>query len=411
MVYEEKQRLEAQIRNKYAKVSFMLHERSSRIWAASEAEAIPYGGISLVSRATHISRERIHAGIREIADEKHRENPHRIRRPGGGRKTLAHHDGTLLKDLSLLVEPIERGDPERPLRWMSKSSYHIADELKKHAHAISQRSVYALLSKNGYSMQSNKKRHEGSSSHADRDAQFRYINDSVVNQQKKDQPCISIDTKKKEHVGNYKNNGREWGKKGVPVEVNMHDFPDEKLGKAIPHGIYDLIEGKGWVTLGIDHDTASFAVASIKKWWNAMGKKRYPRAKELLITADCGGSNNARSGLWRVELQKLATALHLIIHVRHFPPGTSKWNKIEHRLFSMISKNWRGKPLISLATIINLIGSTKTKTGLTVKAVLDRGRYPIGIKISPADLAAVYITRDTFHGEWNYSIIPQPGET
>jgi hypothetical protein len=357
MVREEKQQLEAQIRTKYTKVSVILNERSSRIWAASEAEAIPYGGVSIVARATHISRERIHVGIREIAEGKQRESIDRIRKQGGGRKTLTHHDATLLRDLETLVEPIERGDPEHPLRWISKSTYHLADEL-----------------------------------------------------QKKDQPCISIDTKKKENVGNYKNNGQEWSKRGEPVEVNMHDFPDKKLGKAIPHGIYDLIEGKGWVTLGIDHDTAVFAVASIKKWWESMGKKRYPHAKELLITADCGGSNSARSKLWKVELQKLVNDLNLIIHVCHFPPGTSKWNKIEHRLFSMITKNWRGKPLTSLATIINLIGSTKTKTGLTVKAVLDDGKYPTGMKVSQAELDAVNIVRNEFHGEWNYSIAPQRGE-
>jgi hypothetical protein len=395
------------INTKFEALNDVFTERSRRMWAGTEAQALGWGGITIVTQATGLDEKTISRGIKEIDKPDTQAEKNRIRRRGGGRRTLIYKDETLTKDLQELVEPVERGDPERSLRWSSKSTYRLAEELQKQNHSISQKSVHTLLDKNGYSMQSNKKRNEGNSSHIDRDAQFRYINDSVVSQQKKDQPCISIDTKKKENVGNYKNNGQEWSKKGEPVEVNMHDFPDKKLGKAIPHGIYDLIEGKGWVTLGIDHDTAVFAVASIKKWWESMGKKRYPKAEELLITADCGGSNNARSRLWKVELQKLANTLNLIIHIRHFPPGTSKWNKIEHRLFSMITKNWRGKPLTSLAIIINLIGSTKTKTGLTVKAVLDLGKYPIGIKVSHTELAAVNIIHDDFHGEWNYSIIPQ----
>jgi hypothetical protein len=403
MPYESVERIQI----KYEALEDVFTERSRRMWAGAEARSLGWGGIALVAQATGLTEQTVSRGVREIARPEIQAEKGCIRRSGGGRKPLTHHDTTLTKDLHTLVEPLERGDPERPLRWASKSTYHIAQELKKQGHALCQRSVYTLLEVDGYSMQSNNKRHEGRATHADRDAQFRYINESVKEQLSKNQPCISIDTKKKENVGNYKNNGQEWGKKGEPVEVNMHDFPDKELGKAIPHGIYDLIAGTGWVTVGIDHDTAQFAVASIKKWWKTMGKKRYPRAKELLITADCGGSNNARSRLWKIELQKLANALTLTIHVRHFPPGTSKWNKIEHRLFSMITKNWRGRPLVSLATIINLIGSTKTNTGLTVKAVLDTGRYPTGIAVSGAELDAVAIIRDDFHGEWNYSIAPR----
>jgi hypothetical protein len=409
MMQKTKDALKSQIHDKYIKMSGLLNERSKRIWAASEAEALPYGGITLVSAATNLSRERIHAGIKEIKEGRHTQNTERIRMFGGGRKTLTYHDDTLKTDLQAIIEPSERGDPEQSLRWSSKSAYQLTDALKKKGHTISPSSVHTLLRQEGYSLQSNRKRMEGNANHPDRDAQFNYINESVKVQQAKGEPCVSIDTKKKDNVGNYKNNGQEWSKKGEPVDVNMHDFTDKKTGKAIPRGIYDLITGKGWVTVGIDHDTAAFAVASIKKWWKRMGKKRYPNATELLITADGGGSNNHRSRLFKAELQKFANALKLAIKVRHFPPGTSKWNKIEHRLFSMISKNWRGKPLVSLATIVNLIAATTTTTGLTVTAVIDDGEYPIGLKVSDEEFAALNLMRDDFHGEWNYTIYPRDG--
>lgn len=400
-----REQIKTSITEKWHGLRPVLNERSRRIWAATEARTIGYGGVCIVSEATHIARDTIYHGLRELSDALPHTSPGRIRQPGGGRKRLTEKDPTLVDDLARLISPIERGDPENPLRWTAKSTEYLASALQKQ-HTISPDTVARILKQEHYSLQSNHKRHEGTDN-PDRDAQFHYINESVKKQQENNQPCISIDTKKKENIGNYKNNGTEWCKKGEPIEVNMHDFPDPQLGKAIPHGIYDLIEGTGWVTVGIDHDTAAFAVASIQKWWESMGRQRYPQATELLITADCGGSNNARSNLWKRELQKLANDFTLTIHVRHFPPGTSKWNKIEHRLFSMITKNWRGKPLVSLAAIVNLIGSTKTKTGLTVKAVLDKGTYPTGLTVSPAELEALTMRRDDFHGEWNYSIVPQ----
>jgi hypothetical protein len=396
------------IARKYHDLEGMLNERTRRIWAATEARALGHGGATLVARATGIGRTTIHYGLTELSDVTMRAPIERIRWSGGGRKKLIDLDTTLRQDMRELVDPIERGDPERALRWTSKSAQKLTGELIARGHQISERSVSTLLHQEGYSLQSNRKRLEGTN-HPDRDAQFRYINDSVVNQQRKKQPCISVDTKKKENVGNYKNNGQEWSKKGMPVEVNMHDFPNKELGKAAPYGVYDLIKNEGWVNVGISSDTAVFAVESIRRWWKYMGKQRYPHATELLITADSGGSNSARSRLWKVELQKLANELKMKIQVRHFPPGTSKWNKIEHRLFSMISKNWRGRPLDSLATIINLIGSTTTTTGLIVKAMLDENEYVKGIKISDSELAEVKIIKDVFHGDWNYTIIPDTG--
>jgi hypothetical protein len=394
------------IRAKYHGLQAFLNERTRRVWAGSEARAIGRGGIAIVAEAITMDRNTIVAGLQELLEKCASVPPERIRRTGGGRKMLIFTDITLQKDLEEDVAPHERGDPESSLRWTSKSTVHIADDLKTRGHIVSQPSVYRLLRKSGYSLQSNRKRREGTD-HPDRDAQFIFINESVKKQQEKNQPCISVDTKKKENIGNYKNNGQEWSKKGKPVEVNMHDFPNKELGKAIPYGVYDLIENKGWVNVGVDHDTAQFAVASIRRWWQNMGRERYPHARELLITADSGGSNSARSRLWKVELQKLADETSLTIYVRHFPRGTSKWNKIEHRLFSMITKNWRGKPLDSLATIVNLIGSTKTKTGMLVKALLDDGTYEKGIKVSDVALAAVHLLRDAFHGDWNYSIVPR----
>jgi len=398
--------LEKSIAGKYTVMKQELTERGRRAWVATEARAIGHGGIRLVHRATGVDTKTIMVGLDEISHPEKRAPEGRIRRYGGGRKKLAAHDPTLARDLESVVEPDERGDPESSLRWTTKSIVNIADALRSLSHSISPMSVLRLLTAGGYSMQANRKTREGSR-HADRDAQFHYINKSIKAEQNKNQPCISVDTKKKELVGNYKNNGREWHKSKEPIEVNMHDFPNKELGRAIPYGIYDLIDNKGWVNVGITSDTAQFAVESIRRWWRYMGSVRYPEAGELLITADSGGSNSARSRLWKIELQKLANELHMKIRVRHFPPGTSKWNKIEHRLFSMISKNWRGTPLDSLATIINLIGTTKTQTGLVVKAMLDETVYKKGIKVSDKELASVNLTRDDFHGEWNYMIAPQ----
>jgi transposase len=400
--------LEKSIAGKYSVMKPELTERSRRVWAATEARALGYGGIRLVHRATGVDTKTIMTGLYEIDNSNVRTPLGRIRRGGGGRKTLKERDETLVGDLESLVEPDERGDPEVSIRWTTKSIVALAEALHGLAHAISPMTVLRILSELGYSLQTNKKTREGTN-HPDRNLQFHYINTSIAEQQKKNQPCISVDTKKKELVGNYKNNGKEWRPKGKPREVHGHDFPDKKLGKAAPYGIYDLIKNEGWVNVGVSADTAQFAVESIRRWWKYMGKKRYPQAAELLITADSGGSNSARSRLWKVELQKLATELNLTIKVRHFPPGTSKWNKIEHRLFSMISKNWRGKPLNSLATIINLIGSTTTATGLIVKATLDNNVYQKGIKVSDKTFNALAIIRDAFHGDWNYTIEPVCG--
>ncbi len=397
--------LEKSITRKYKVMKPELTERSRRVWVATEARQIGYGGIRLIHRATGVDTKTIMAGLHEINNPETRAPYGRIRRQGGGRKTLRVRDKTLVDDLESLVEPDTRGDPESSLHWTTKSIVAIAEALQDLAHSISPMSVLRMLKERGYSLQTNKKTREGTN-HPDRNEQFQYINNSVMEQQERNQPCISVDTKKKELVGNYKNNGREWHKSKQPVEVNMHDFPDKELGKAAPYGVYDLVKNEGWVNVGISADTAQFAVESIRRWWNHMGSERYPKAAELLITADSGGSNSARSKLWKMELQKLATELNLTIKVRHFPPGTSKWNKIEHRLFSMISKNWRGKPLNSLATIINLIGSTTTKTGLTVKAMLDDNTYEKGIKVSNKLFSAINIVRDTFHGDWNYTINP-----
>jgi len=400
--------LEKSIARKYTAMKWELTERGRRVWVATEARALGYGGIRLIHRATGIDTKTIMAGLYEISHPREKAPEGRIRRCGGGRKKLVAHDPALARDLEGVVEPDERGDPESSLRWTTKSIVKIADALQSMAHSISPMSVLRLLTSGGYSLQANRKTREGAN-HAGRDGQFHYINKSIKTQQKKNQPCISVDTKKKENVGNYKNSGQEWHKRGEPIEVNMHDFPNKKLGKVIPYGVYDLLENKGWVNVGITSDTAQFAVESIRRWWRHMGRARYPKAGELLITADSGGSNSARSRLWKMELQKLANELQMKIRVRHFPPGTSKWNKIEHRLFSMISKNWRGTPLDSLATIINLIGTTKTQTGLVVKAMLDDTVYEKGIKVSDEELASVNLTRDAFHGEWNYMVAPRHG--
>jgi hypothetical protein len=329
-----------------------------------------------------------------------------VRRPGGGRKRLDESDSDLLAALEALIDPVTRGDPESPLRWTSKSTRRLADELTRQQHPVGPRSVATLLKEAGYSLQANRKTREGSS-HADRDAQFEYINAQVKAFHQRRQPVISVDTKKKELVGDFKNAGRQWRPKGTPEKVRVHDFVDKQLGKAIPYGVYDLASNEGWVSVGITHDTAQFAVASIRRWWTEMGAVRFPRARKLMITAAGGGSNSSRNRLWKVALQELADELGLPLQVCHFPPGTSKWNKIEHRLFSFITQNWRGKPLVSHQAIVNLIASTTTRTGLTVKAALDINHYETQIKITDEELAQLNLKRHEFHGDWNYTLSPR----
>lgn len=395
------------LRDKYAALAPLLNERTRRCWAATEARALGYGGISLVAEALGIARGTIHAGLAEVRARGTAREMQRIRSVGGGRQKLTERDPALGEALNQLVEPTTRGDPASPLRWTCKSTTRLAQELRKAGHPISQRSVCSLLHEQHYSLQANRKTREGNT-HPDRDAQFQYINASVTQFQRAHQPVISVDTKKKELVGNFKNPGREWQPKGEPEEVNVHDFADPHLGKVIPYGVYDLAANEGWVNVGIDHDTAEFAVESIRRWWSHMGKARYPHAKKLLITADCGGSNGSRTRLWKVALQQFADELQVPIYVRHFPPGTSKWNKIEHRLFCFITQNWRGRPLLSRVTVVNLIASTTTRQGLTVRALLDECAYETGKKVAGEELAALKLKPESFHGEWNYRLLPRP---
>ena len=380
-----------------------------RQWAAAEALSIGWGGVTAVSRATGLSRNTVDAGIREIGvREKQRGRvvvSARIRREGGGRKPIAEADPAISGMLDDLVEPLTRGDPQSPLRWTCRSTRNLAEELQRRGHVVGERTVAMLLHRAGYSLQSNRKVREGTS-HPDRNAQFEHINAQVVAFQQRGQPVISVDTKKKELVGNFKNGGQEWHPQGTPEEVQVHDFQDPGLGKAIPYGVYDLTHNQGWVSVGIDHDTARFAVEAMGRWWKKMGHKRFPKARQLLITADGGGSNSSRCRLWKVALQTLADKLGLELSVCHFPPGTSKWNKIEHRLFCHITQNWRGKPLISHEVIVNLIANTSTRAGLRVRAELDTRRYEPGIKVTDAELSAVRIKRNVFHGDWNYAIAP-----
>jgi transposase len=400
----------ATLREKYERLSASMTERMSRHWAASEALALSRGGITLVAQATGLSRTTITVGIRELRQPPSPSgqslDPQRSRRPGGGRPMLETDDATLLRDLEQLVDPATRGDPMSPLRWTCKSTRQLARALHDQGHGVSHQTVATLLRDLGYSLQANRKTREGSS-HPDRNAQFEFINRRVVVFQKGQQPVVSVDTKKKEILGDFKNNGAEWQPEGQPEEVRSKDFPDKQLGKAIPYGVYDLTCNRGWVSVGIDHDTARFAAETIRRWWLEMGAPRYPKAERLLITADGGGSNGHRNRLWKVALQELATEFGLRISVCHFPPGTSKWNKIEHRMFCHITKNWRGKPLTSRAVVVNLIASTTTTTGLTIQAELDEGEYPTGTKVTDEELAGVNIRRNTFHGEWNYTIIPK----
>ena len=396
---------QTEIKQKFTILKDHLNEKTRRLWCATEAMALGTGGITLVAQATGISHPTIRRGIQEIQHPEMLEKD-RIRKKGGGRKTLEKKDATLKADIEKLIEPAIIGDPESPLRWTSKSTQNIADELNKTKHRSSPRSISKILHEMEFSLQSNRKINEGSKNNPDRDKQFHFINKKTKRFQKKHFPVLSVDTKKKENIGNFKNNGQEYHKKGKPEKVNVYDFIDKEKGKVSPYGIYDLDKNKGWVNVGISSDTAAFAVNSIRSWWYDMGKEMYKNSTEMLITADCGGSNGYRVRLWKVELQKLATELKMTIHVSHFPPGTSKWNKIEHRLFCFISKNWRGKPLIDRATVVNLIGSVKTKTGLTVKAKLDENIYEKGIRVSDEELHAVKLIPNTFHGEWNYKICP-----
>ena len=396
--------MEAAIRQRFLELRPALNERGRRLWAASEAKALRYGGITLVARATGLSRRAIHAALNEL----HAGTtlpPGRVRRAGAGRKPLTAAQPGLLAALEALVEPTARGDPDSPLRWTCKGVRRLAAALRGQGFRIGRQTVAALLRELGYSLQANRKTREGSR-HPDRDAQFEYIAARVRRSQRRGQPVISVDTKKKELVGDFKNGGREWRAKGQPDEVRVHDFMDKRLGKAIPYGVYDLAANAGWVSVGIDHDTAAFAVETIRRWWRHMGQPLYPRATALLITADGGGSNSCRNRLWKVALQRLADELGLAISVCHFPPGTSKWNKIEHRLFSQIAVNWRGRPLTSLEIIVQLIGDTRTETGLQVRAELDNSCYPTGTKVTDEELAAVRLRRAKFHGEWNYTVRP-----
>jgi Rhodopirellula transposase DDE domain len=392
-------------RKRYREMATVLDEQSRRRFVALEARALGRGGVSLMARITGLARRTIYHGLADIRDNV-AAAPGRIRKDGGGRKKKASQDPTLLVDLKRLIEPVTRGDPMRPLLWTARSLRHLADALAKKGHQVCPTVVGNLLHDMGYSLQANNKTREGSK-HIDRDAQFEYINTQAVAFLAADEPVISVDTKKKELVGNFKNNGREWHRKGTPEAVNVHDFIDPKLSRAVPYGVYDINNNVGWVSVGTDHDTACFAVNAIRRWWRAMGKKRHRSAKRLMITADGGGSNGYRVRLWKVELQKLADELKLPVTVCHLPPGTSKWNKIEHRLFSFITINWRGKPLRSYRTIVQLIAATTTKAGLKVRAELDETKYPKGVKVSDAQLAAVNLSRHSFHGDWNYTIAPQ----
>jgi hypothetical protein len=405
----------AAIKLRYEALRPVLDERGRRRFAAAEALAAGRGGIKAVREATGIARSTIGYGLQELRSDAPEAAVDGkplggIRRKGAGRKPLTQTDPTLLSDLQGLVDPATRGDPMSPLKWTSKSLRNLADALCAMGHRVGHDVVGTLLKTLGYSLQANRKTLEGAS-HVDRDAQFRHIAETVAAAITADQPAISVDTKKKELVGAFKNGGREYQPAGSPELVRVHDFVDPKLGRAAPYGVYDIAEDKGWVSVGIDHDTAAFAVNAIRSWWRTMGQTRYPNAHSLTITADGGGSNGSRVRLWKIELQKLADELGLTIAVLHLPPGTSKWNKIEHRLFSFISRNWRGRPLIDYRTIVELIGATTSTTGLTVRCELDENRYPAGIKVSDEDMAKLNIIRNTFHGEWNYTIKPSPAET
>lgn len=409
------------IAGKYRALSSRLDEATLRLWAAVEARPLGRGGVSTVAKAIGMSRTTIYAGLSELnsscgsssvitpsskGDATRTISQRRVRAKGGGRKKLTEKDQTLLSDLKVLIEPLTRGDPGLPLRWTCKSTPQLARELVELGHKVSQRSICDLLSQLGYSLQSVRKTREGAR-HPDRDAQFLYIAKLAAQYQSAADPVISVDTKKKELIGDFKNAGREWHPKGEPERVRVHDFMDPELGKVAPYGVYDIAANQGWVSVGIDHDTAEFAVESIRRWWREMGYPRYPHARRLMITADCGGSNGYRIRLWRVQLQKLADEFGFTIQVCHFPPGTSKWNKIEHRMFCHITNNWRARPLVSREVVVELIGSTTTEAGLRIKAQLDENTYEAGIKVSDEELEKLAVERDAFHGEWNYRFHPR----
>ena len=394
------------VAERFNSIAWALDERLRRIVAASEAKAMGRGGISSVSRSTGVSRRAIHVGLKELQEHPEDIPKRRIRRSGAGRKKVTEADPTLMSDLESLVEPVTRGDPISPLRWTTKSLRLLAEELGAMGHVVSHTSVGTLLQELGYSLQSNAKTLEGGN-HPDRNAQFAYINAETSSRLERAEPVISVDTKKKELIGPYKNNGRTWRPKGDPEKVNVYDFIDPELGRANPYGVYDLASDSGWVSVGTDHDTAAFAVATIRRWWLSVGSRAYPNATELLITADGGGSNGSRVRLFKLEIQGLVDEIGIPITVCHFPPGTSKWNKIEHRLFSFISMNWKGQPLVSHEVMLNLIANTRTKSGLTVKAELDSGLYPTGVKVSDEEFSSINLVRHSFHGEWNYSIRPR----
>jgi len=393
------------IRRKFERLSGVLDERGRRVWATVEAEALGYGGQSIVAKATGLSRVTLHREVGEISEDAPSGHQVRVRKVGGGRKKLTQQGPGLLSALEALVEPTTRGDPESPLRWTCRSTRQLAAALTGQGYPVSHQTVASLLDELGYSLQGNQKTKEGSI-HPDRDAQFKFIHGRVEDFQHRGQPVVSVDTKKKELVGDFKNGGREWRPKGDPEQVRVYDFVDKTLGKANPCGVYDPTANVGWVSVGVDHDTAEFAVETLRRWWEKMGRSRYPAATELLVTADGGGSNGSRVRLWKVALQRFADQTGMSISVCHFPPGTSKWNKIEHRMFSHISMNWRGKPLFSHEVVVNLIASTTTRAGLKIEAEIDTNNYPKGIQVTDEELEKIKIQRADFHGEWNYTILP-----
>ena len=407
---------ENSIKKRFELLAPFLDERLRRLTASAEAESQGYGGVSLVAKATGVSRRAIRVGKQELRDLGTKEEDitplkgRGVRKPGGGRKRTITKDPSLINDLNTLVNPSTRGDPQSPLRWTCKSVRKLAGELQAMGHETSHRMVAELLHEMGYSLQANRKVREGAD-HPDRNAQFEFINDQVQKFLEAGEPAISVDTKKKELVGVFKNGGTEWQPKGEPEEVRVHDFKIKELGRVAPCGIYDIGENLGWVGVGTDHDTAAFAVSTIRNWWRSMGTSIYPNAQKLLITADGGGSNGSRLRLWKTELQRFADEIAIPVTVSHFPPGTSKWNKIEHRLFSFITKNWRGKPLTSHEVIVNLIAATTTNSGLRVHAEIDASEYPMGRKVTDKELALVNIQRNQFHGEWNYTISPSQDGT
>ena len=399
------------LRSKFVVLRPVLDERARRLWAAAEARAIGHGGIARVAEATGMSRGTVRAGLKELKSQAatgvvDAMPSGRRRRPGGGRKRVTELDPELEAALERQLEPMTRGDPETPLRWTCNSAARLAEQLAAEGHPVSERTVNRLLHALGYSLQGNRKTLEGGQ-HPDRDAQFRRIDRRVRAFQRLGQPVVSVDTRKKEIVGQYRNGGREWRPKGEPEAVKVHDFPDPDLGKAIPYGVYDLTANAGWVSVGIDHDTATFAVETLRRWWRHMGRPLYPDARRLLITADGGGSNSSRNRLWKLEVQQLADELGLAISVAHFPPGTSKWNKIEHRMFCHITQNWRGRPLVSYQVIVQLIAATTMGTDLTIRSDLDDNSYPLGVKVSDDQIQGLAIRRDPFHGEWNYTLSPR----